>query len=125
MTEQSFMKSIQRQALKDLKEAEKKELKEMKKKLNELKQVTEQPYKSLYEHDFLNRAPVTPKLRPSTMRTMSLISLIVGAGIAFFGLYGECKSDLTGLAFLCSVFVVPAFGGKAMQKHIEVKGRKQ
>jgi len=50
----------------------------------------------------------------STMRLMSLISLIVGCTIGILGLLRG--KDFTGVAAICSVFVVSAFGGKALQK---------
>lgn len=55
----------------------------------------------------------------SIMRVMSMSSLVVGAAIALIGLLDE--KNLADLAFLSSVFVVPAFGGKALQKHIETR----
>lgn len=45
---------------------------------------------------------------------MSLISLITGCTIGIIGLLRG--KDLTGVAAICSVFVVSAFGGKALQK---------
>ena len=53
----------------------------------------------------------------STLRLMSLLSLFVGAGIAIYGISNS--KDLTGVAEVCSVFVVSAFGGKIGQKWME------
>lgn len=53
----------------------------------------------------------------SSMRIMSIISLVTGAVIAMVGLLrGE---SLSGLALLTGVFVGAAFGGKAAQKAFE------
>ena len=62
---------------------------------------------------FLSSNPNTP----SAMRVMSTLSLLIGAGIAFYGLYQ--KVDPEKLAWLVGVFVTSAFGGKAMQKKYE------
>jgi uncharacterized membrane protein YiaA len=53
----------------------------------------------------------------STMRLMSLLSLLVGAVIAFVGLMRG--ADLKDLSWLVGVFVTSAFGGKAIQKGFE------
>lgn len=45
---------------------------------------------------------------------MSITSLLVGCVIGIVGLLKG--KDLTGVAAICSVFVVSAFGGKALQK---------
>lgn len=55
----------------------------------------------------------------STMRLMSIASLLVGAVIGVYGVYKG--TDLSGVAELCAVFVVSAFGGKVAQKHLENK----
>jgi hypothetical protein len=55
----------------------------------------------------------------SEMRVMALVALLVGAGIAFYGL--KLDKDLTGLAVLSGVFVGPAFAGKVGQKFVEAK----
>lgn len=56
----------------------------------------------------------------SSMRVMSMMSLIIGGYIAIHGL--DTKADLVGLAALAAVFVSAAFGGKVMQKSIEMRG---
>lgn len=53
----------------------------------------------------------------STMRVMSLTSLLIGALIAVYGVY--MGKDLGGIAQLCAVFVGAAFCGKAGQKFME------
>lgn len=53
----------------------------------------------------------------SSMRLMSIISLLCGCCVAFFGLY--MGRDLIGLSALCGVFVTAAFGGKISQKIME------
>jgi len=58
---------------------------------------------------------------PSAMRLMAFCSLLLGAGIAIFGLYKGI--DPEKLSWLCSVFVVSAFGGKAVQKKFESKAK--
>jgi len=50
----------------------------------------------------------------STMRIMSLFSVIVGAGVACYGIYQG--KDLGGVAQVTAVFVGGAFGGKVVQK---------
>lgn len=55
----------------------------------------------------------------STMRVMSILSLAIGAVIGLYGVYRG--TDLAGIAELCAVFVVSAFGGKVAQKHMENK----
>jgi hypothetical protein len=54
------------------------------------------------------------------MRLMSIIALILAGWIAVRGL--ETHADLPGLAVLCGAFLGAAFGGKAVQKSIEIKG---
>lgn len=63
--------------------------------------------------------PMSQASPPSTMRLMAGGSLVVGAIIAIIGLLRN--EDLSELAVLCSVFVGPAFIGKAAQKHIELR----
>lgn len=53
----------------------------------------------------------------SMMRFMSLLSLLMGCGIAIYGVLAG--KDLNGIATLTGVFVVSAFGGKAIQKVVE------
>lgn len=55
----------------------------------------------------------------STLRVMSVTSLLSGILMGLYGLYKE--SDLMGLSALCAVFVGAAFGGKVSQKAIENK----
>lgn len=53
----------------------------------------------------------------SMMRLMSLTSLVMGCGIAIYGIsHGK---DLGGIAQICSVFVGSAFAGKSIQKYME------
>lgn len=56
------------------------------------------------------------------MRLMCGVSLFVGSALAFIGLIRG--KDLSQLSILASVFVVPAFAGKAVQKHIETRSLK-
>ena len=58
----------------------------------------------------------------SAMRAMAFVSLLSGAGLAFYGLYKGV--DLEKLAWLCFVFVGSAFGGKAVQKKFEANVEK-
>jgi hypothetical protein len=51
------------------------------------------------------------------MRLMSLFSLLIGAGIAIYGVY--MAKDLDGVAKICAVFVTSAFIGKGAQKALE------
>ena len=55
----------------------------------------------------------------SSMRVMSMISLLIGGGIAVYGVY--MAKDLSGLAALVGIFVGSAFGGKLIQKNFETK----
>lgn len=55
----------------------------------------------------------------SSMRLMSLISLICGCGLGWYGLYSG--KDLIGLSALCSAFIAPAFAAKFGQKLVENK----
>jgi hypothetical protein len=63
------------------------------------------------------KSALSEKDKISTMRIMSLFSLLVGAGIAIYGIY-EGK-DLGGVAEICGVFVGAAVGGKVTQKYAE------
>lgn len=53
----------------------------------------------------------------STVRVMSLASLIVGSSIAIYGVIQG--KDLGGVTELVSVFIGAAFAGKVGQKFIE------
>lgn len=57
----------------------------------------------------------------STMRLMSLISLAIGGIIGLYGVY--MGKDLMGTAAICAVFVTNAFGGKVIQKHMEIRDK--
>ena len=57
------------------------------------------------------------------MRVMSILALLAAIGIAFAGL-AHTPVDYSGLTLLCSAFLSAAFGGKVMQKRIEVNGAK-
>lgn len=59
----------------------------------------------------------------SMMRVMSLMSCITAVIIALIGLY-KPQPDYSGLSMLCGTFLSIAFGGKVMQKRIEVSGAK-
>lgn len=48
----------------------------------------------------------------SMMRLLSFLSLIIAGGLAY-----------TGKDVSVSVFVIAAFGGKVLQKHIETKSK--
>lgn len=60
---------------------------------------------------------LTEDSKISALRLMSLFSLLMGAGIAVYGIWNN--KDLGGVAEICSVFVVSAFGGKVSQKWME------
>lgn len=53
----------------------------------------------------------------STMRLMSLVSLLIGIIIGIYGVY--TGKDLSGVAQVCAVFVGAAFAGKVTQKFAE------
>ena len=55
------------------------------------------------------------------MRLMSLLSCLAAIGIAVIGLYRP-QPDYSGLAVLSAAFLSAAFGGKVMQKRIEMSG---
>lgn len=55
----------------------------------------------------------------STVRLMSLVSLVIGAVIGLYGVY--MGKDLGGIAQVCAVFVGSAFAGKVGQKFMEGK----
>jgi hypothetical protein len=59
----------------------------------------------------------------SMMRVMSLIALLIGGALAFVGL-SKLPVDYSGISILVSVFLSAAFGGKVLQKRIEVNGAK-
>lgn len=56
----------------------------------------------------------------STMRVMSLISVITAICIAFYGM-SKATIDYSGLALLCGTFLGAAFGGKVLQKKSETQ----
>ena len=62
---------------------------------------------------------ISEKEGVSAMRIMAFTSLLIGGGIAIFGVI--TNKDLTGLSVLVGVFVGSAFGGKAVQKFAELK----
>jgi len=53
----------------------------------------------------------------STTRLMSILSILIGAVIALYGVY--MGKDLGGIAQVCAVFVGSAFTGKVVQKYME------
>ena len=53
----------------------------------------------------------------STVRLMSISSLIVGVIIGLYGVY--TSKDLSGIAQVCGVFVGAAFAAKTVQKFAE------
>ena len=55
----------------------------------------------------------------STMRLMSLFSMVIGAGVACYGIYQG--KDLGGVAQVTAVFVGGAFSAKVVQKYGESK----
>ena len=57
----------------------------------------------------------------SSMRLMAIIALLLAGYIAIRGL--ETHADLSGLSMLCGAFLAAAFGGKAIQKNIEVNAK--
>lgn len=59
----------------------------------------------------------------SMMRIMSILALMAGIGIAFYGMT-KLPVDYSGIALLTSVFLSAAFGGKVLQKRIEADGTK-
>lgn len=66
-------------------------------------------------------AILSEKSDVSSMRLMSILALLLAGYIAVRGL--ETRSDLSGLSMLCGVFLGAAFGGKVIQKHVEVTGK--
>jgi hypothetical protein len=58
----------------------------------------------------------------SSMRVMSMISLLTGCYIGISGLYQG--KNLSELAILCGTFLGAAMGGKVLQKQTELKGDK-
>lgn len=58
-------------------------------------------------------------MKNSAMRYMCIISLIGGIGITMFGMFLGMSPE--SIVLIASVFVVPAFTGKIMQKNIESK----
>jgi hypothetical protein len=67
---------------------------------------------------FLSSTPATKT--KSVMRIMSVLSLLSGIGLAFYGIYKGV--DAQKLSYLCFVFIGSAFGGKVWQKKYEVAG---
>lgn len=59
----------------------------------------------------------------SMMRLMSLLCCLASIGLAVLGI---CKAniDYSGVTMLCTAFLTAAFGGKIMQKRIEIDGAK-
>lgn len=53
----------------------------------------------------------------SAVRVMALYSVLVGSGIAGYGVYKG--KDLSGLAQVCGVFIGSAFAAKVTQKIVE------
>jgi hypothetical protein len=59
----------------------------------------------------------------SSMRVMSMMSLLIGAYLAIHGI--DKDVDLNALAILCSVFIGAAFTGKVAQKFAEKKEKEE
>ncbi len=57
------------------------------------------------------------------MRVMSLLSLLAAIALSFVGI-NKVPVDYSGLSLLVGAFLSAAFGGKVMQKRIEVNGAK-
>lgn len=57
----------------------------------------------------------------SCMRVMSMLSLLLGAGVAYLQIFNACK--LSDSATIVGIFVGSAFGGKVAQKFAEYKGK--
>lgn len=68
--------------------------------------------------DFLIRL-ISAKSDISSMRVMSLMSVIAAIVLAFHGI--NRGQPLDSLSILCGVFLGAAFGGKVGQKVVEVK----
>lgn len=56
----------------------------------------------------------------SMMRLMSLICCVAAIVIAFVGI-NKPLIDYSGLGLLCSAFLGAGFGGKVLQKKVEVE----
>jgi hypothetical protein len=56
----------------------------------------------------------------SSMRVMSLVSLLAAIGIALYGM-NKPAIDYSGLTMLVATFLSAAFGGKVAQKSIEMR----
>lgn len=67
----------------------------------------------------LIKAILDEKSTMSSLRLMSIASLLEACILASYGVY--TGKDLLGLAALCSVFVTAAFGSKVIQKKMENK----
>lgn len=59
----------------------------------------------------------------SMMRVLSLVSCVAAIVIAIMGL-NKPQIDYSGLSLLSGAFLSAAFGGKIMQKKIELNGTK-
>lgn len=57
------------------------------------------------------------KSSTSTIRVMSIFALLIGSGIAIYGVY--LGKDLGGVAAIVGIFIGSAFGGKVVQKFTE------
>lgn len=55
----------------------------------------------------------------SCMRVMSFLSLLIGASIAYYGIFKG--QDLSSYSTTIGIFVGAAFGGKLGQKYFEGK----
>jgi uncharacterized membrane protein YiaA len=57
----------------------------------------------------------------SMMRLMSILALLAGIAVAIIGL-NKPVVDYSGISLVVSVFLSAAFGGKVLQKRIEIDG---
>lgn len=69
--------------------------------------------------DFLSKL-VSQNPGVSTLRVMSLLSLVTAICIAAYGMH-KVPIDYSGLSLLCGTFLGAAFGGKIAQKSQEKK----
>lgn len=72
--------------------------------------------------DFLLKL-VSEKSEISSMRVMSLFSVLSATGLAVYGI--NKGQPLDSLSILCGVFLGAAFGGKVSQKFAENKEPKE
>ena len=72
--------------------------------------------------DFIKKL-LSERSQYSSMRLMSILSLLVASALAFIGLHKGV--DLGSLATLCGVFLGAGFVGKATQKFAENKQASQ